>query len=51
MRQYPRRASSVTRQNHGVKQSRNRKTMRELSADDECARKLRRISSIEEIGF
>ena len=43
MRQYPRRSSSVARQNQGIEQSRNRM--------DEGARKLRRIVSIKEIDF
>ena len=39
LRQYPRRSSSVARKNQGIKQTRNRKTMRESSMDG-CMKKL-----------
>ena len=50
LRQYHRRSSSVARQIQGIKQSRNRKTTRETSMDED-ARKQRRIGSIIEIRF
>ena len=49
MRLYTRRSSSVVRQNQGIKQSRNRTTMRESSTDGEGATNLRNIGSFKKI--
>ena len=51
MRQYHRRSSSVARQNQGIKQSRNRITMREFRRMNDGAVNLRRICSFKEIGL
>ena len=46
MRQFPRKSSSVARQNQGIKQTRNRKQCVSRQWVDEEARRLRRIGSI-----